>query len=88
MSGFYDSGFRIVPAKSLLDPAKQEPYRNAIQRRDAEIAEISAEKKKQARQKEKEFGLFLVGFLCAHLCDLCVSALKNMPRLVPGFVPP
>src|ERR1035441_10439709 len=47
MSGFYDSGFRIVPAKSLLDPAKQEPYRNAIQRRDAEIAEISAEKKHQ-----------------------------------------
>ena len=25
-------------------PAKQEPYRNAINRRDAEIAEISAEK--------------------------------------------
>jgi hypothetical protein len=36
MSGFYDSGFGIVPARSLPDSAKQEPYRNAIPRRDAE----------------------------------------------------
>src|ERR1035438_6116893 len=52
---------------------------HVFQRRDAENQEISAEKKKQARQKQEEFGLFLVGFLCAYLCDLCASALNSIP---------
>jgi hypothetical protein len=52
-----------------------------VQRRDAENAEISAEK---TDQKEAEFFLFLSSLLfllCAYLCVLCVSALKNMPRV-------
>jgi len=35
--------------RPLPDPAKPEPKRNAIHRRDAEIAEISAEKTKTGR---------------------------------------
>src|ERR1035441_1993180 len=38
--------------------------------------------KSKLDKRRREFGLFLVGFLCAYICVLCVSALKNMPRLV------
>ena len=67
--------------------------RKSIQRRDAEIAEISAEKTKQSGGKAKthvltrqgtrpaSFAELVLGFLCAYLCVLCASALNPPLRL-------
>jgi hypothetical protein len=73
----------------LPKPAK--PNRHAVQRRGAEIAEISAEKTKQGGGKAKIHALKIAspalfaelvsGFLCAYLCVLCVSALNPPLRL-------
>ena len=78
---------------SLLLPklAKPEPNGHAVHRRDAEIAEISAEKTKQGGGKAKIQALKSAspgplaepvhGFLCAFLCALCVSAVNRHPRI-------
>ncbi len=73
--------------------------RKSIQRRDAEIAEISAEKTKQGGRKAKihasaraasatkggtkpaPFAEPILGFLCAFLCALCVSAVNRHLRI-------
>jgi hypothetical protein len=75
----------------IPDPARSEPYGHAVQRRDAEIAEISAEKTKRGGGKAKIHALqgaspalfaeLVSGFLCAYLCVLCVSALNPPLRL-------
>ena len=72
------------PREPFPKPVKPEPYGHAVQRRDAEIAETSAEKTEQGGRKAKcaKSALFAEhdpGFLCAYLCDLCVSALKRFP---------
>jgi hypothetical protein len=87
----------------LPKPAKPEPNRNLIQRRDAEIAEISAEKTKpggvkaqihalalggsaaKGGTKRADFAELVLGFLCAFLCVLCVSALNKPFSLGPEF---
>ena len=76
----------------LPKPAKPEPNGNSPQRRGAENAEISAEKTKQNGGKAKIHALkialpalfaeLVLGFLCAYLCGLCVSALNPPLRLV------
>ena len=71
-----------------LPKPKLDPNGNFLQRRDAEIAEISAEKTKQRGGKAKVHALesalpalfaeLFSGFLCAYLCVLCASALNPL----------
>ena len=71
---------RPLPVKRPPPNPAPEPTRMPIQRRDAENAEISAEKTKNKLGEKGRRSIDLAfSLLCASLCVLCVSALNSLP---------